>query len=220
MGRQEPENVGVSLLGHDPVSVRRQKNPESLRQQTEARTRPPPAADSDDAVSERLDPVRLALQPTSTPGTAKADRCASCSATAWISPFGPIVDLAQLREHEIDDFRIAFEEFFDEKIELIIETMPLPWQRPRAGGASAGRLKRIPDHPCIDHAASNAAGRRRGRERRARFGYLMRLLQRLHQEVGTLEPLFSATFLPFKSATIERAVLRNQDRFALRRRRS
>ena len=74
--------------------------------------------------------------------------------------FGPVIDLTELGEHEIDDLRIAFQEFFRREIELIIrDDAGTVGERTRAGGGLSGGLERIPDHPGIDRATLERCAR-------------------------------------------------------------
>jgi len=118
---------------------------------------------------------------------------------------------------------MGVEEFLGGEIELVVgDDAGTVRERAGAGGGLRRGLERIPDHPGIDRATlEGGAGIGRCQEHRLDFRILhARLLQRLDQEVVDVGALVERDLLAFEVRDrFQRAVLRHEDRLALRRRR-
>ena len=174
-------------------------------------------------VGDRLDAVGLPLQRDLDHRDRKGRSRRELLGDGLDIALGPVVDLAELRQHEIDDLGIALEELLRGEIELIVrDDAGAVGERPRAGGGFGGGLERIPDHPGIDRAAlERRAGIGRRQEHRLDLGIFdAGFLQRLHQQIVNVGALVQRDLLAFQIGDrIQLAVLRHQDRLALRRRR-
>ena len=127
------------------------------------------------------------------------------------------------RQHDIDDLRIALDELLRREIELVFgDDAGAVGERARAGRGFRRGLERIPDHPGIDRAALERRARiGRREEHRLDLGIFdAGFLQRLHQQIVNVGALVQRDLLALEVGDrLDLAVLRHQDRLALRRRR-